>query len=216
MASRRIPAASVDAGHDDDLAHAGEARRLTTTVLGGSGLPVSHPPVAQRLASDSELARHVEQLVAEAFEAGRAEGRREGADEQAARLEHLAQAVTLTVTDVEERIEEARQAAVGGMLDLAVAIAEVVIGRTPHDDGAAVLRRVEEALEHLDERPLTLMVSPVDETAARTAADAIEDLAVEVDGSLAPGEARLRGGWSSADLTHGAAWEAVRRQLNGG
>jgi flagellar biosynthesis/type III secretory pathway protein FliH len=118
------------------------------------------------------------------------------------------------VTDVEERMEEARQATVGGLLDLSTAIAEAVIGRTPHDDGASLVRRVEEAMDLLDERPLTLAVSATDEEVVRRAAEGIDDLTVEVDPGLSPGEGRIRGGWSFADLTHAAAWEAIRRHLD--
>ncbi|MEM9609614.1 MAG: FliH/SctL family protein [Actinomycetota bacterium] len=214
MSTRRIPAASVDANDPTELVDDGRDRRLGNSTIAGEPVPFAHPPVERRLSSDPELRGLVDRLVAEAYDAGRADGLATGREEGASSIDRLAQAITLTVTDVEERMEEARQATVGGLLDLAIAIAEAVIGRTPHDDGAALVRRVEEAMDVLDERPLTLAVSASDEEAVRGAAEGIEDLAVEVDPSLSPGEGTLRGGWSFADLTHAAAWDAIRRHLD--
>lgn len=213
MNARRIPAASVDVGDSPEGVDDGRDRLLGNSTLADEPVPFAHPPVEQRLLSDPELSALVDRLVSEAYNTGRTEGLTAGRQGCAADTDRLAQAITLTVTDVEERMEEARQATVGGLLDLAVAIAEAVIGRTPHDDGAALVRRVEEAMDLLDERPLTLSVSATDESSVRAAASGLDDLTVEVDRSLSPGEGRLRGGWSFADLTHAAAWEAIRRHL---
>ena len=214
MSTRRIPGWSVTTDEEFVPVDPGELRRLDDARTIGEPVTFGQPAIERRLDLDPELRHHVDRMVAEAHAAGLAEGHAAGVAETVERLDRLSQAVTLTVTDVEERMEETRQTTVGGVIELATSIAEAVLGRTPHDDGAALLRRVEEALDLLDERPLTLSVSPIDLDVAEQAASSIEDLAVESDPGLQAGEARLRGGWSHADLTRAAAWDAVRRHLD--
>ncbi len=214
MSTRRIPASSVTTDEEFEPIDPGELKRLADARTIGEPLTFGQPAIERRLHLDPDLRAHVDRLVDEAHAAGFAEGHAAGVDETNARLDRLAQAITLTITDVEERMEQARQSTAGGVVELATAIAEVVLGRTPHDDGAALLRRVEEAMDLLDERPLVLSVSPDDLAVAEQAAAAIDDLTVEADASLQPGEARLRGGWSHADLTRAAAWESIRRHLD--
>ena len=214
MSTRRIPASSVSTDEEFEPIDPGELKRLADARTIGEPLTFGQPAIERRLRLDPDLTAYVDRLVRESQEAGYAEGHAAGVAEANERLDRLAQAITLTIPDVEERMEQARQSTTGGVVELATAVAEVVLGRTPHDDGAAVLRRVEEAMDLLDERPLVLSVSPDDLDVAEQAADDLDDLSVEADASLQPGEARLRGGWSHADLTRAAAWESIQRHLD--
>ncbi|MEO1062699.1 MAG: FliH/SctL family protein [Actinomycetota bacterium] len=214
MSTRRIPSWSVTTDEEFEPIDPGDLRRLADARTIGEPMTFGQPALERRLDLDPELRAYVTQRIAEAHAAGVAEGHMAGVIESTDRVDQLAQAVTLTITDVEERMEQARQATTGGIIDLSVSIAEVVLGRTPHDDGATMLRRAEEALDLLDERPLTLTVSPIDVELVEAAAAGLEDVVIATDASLQPGEAQLRGGWSHADLTRAAAWEAIRRHLD--
>ncbi len=178
------------------------------------GVAVGQPPVQRRLDLDPELAAHVTKLVAQAHTAGHLAGRAEGERAAMERADQLARSVALAVGEIEHVLERDRQAATGGIVELAVAIAETVIGRTPHDGGAAVVARIADALDHLDERPLTVRVAEDDLSAVRAAAEGLDDVVVQADASLSPGEARVSGAWSHADLTRAAAWAAIQRMLD--
>ena len=127
----------------------------------------------------------------------------------------LGRAITLACAEMVESLDSARRANVGGMVELARCMAELVMGRTPHDGGAAVLNRLREALERLDERELTISVNPEDVAMVSQGLSTELGLTISGDPSLAPGEARIRGGWSHADLTHAAAWAAVQNAVDG-
>lgn len=225
MKSRRIPGAAV-AGAGDAPAPFRPMHRIPSPAIAFDDTaeesipddlpavrPFGQPSVDERLRLDPELHAHVDRIVAQARADGEREGREAGRAEAEQRIDSLSRSVALSVSEIEDRLEHTRQANIGGLIDLAKAIAKQVIGRTPHDAGAALLARLEEVADLLDERPLTIRVSPTDADVIRAAKKGHPDLAVDVDASLQPGEAVVTGGWSHADLTHAAAWEALERHL---
>ena len=98
-------------------------------------------------------------------------------------------------------------------IDTAVAIAEFVLGRAPHDDGAALARRIAEALPALDDDELTIAIHPQDWDAVGEAVQLPAGVTIERDPALRPGEARITGRWAQADLTREAALAVAREVL---
>lgn len=165
-------------------------------------------------ALDARTRELLEAAAADAYERGVADGRAAGAASARAEAQRAAAAV---VAALEATAAEARalQAAVAdGDVRLASAIAEAVLGRTPHDGGAALLERVHEALSLLDDRPLVVRANPADVDLLADGLRAVGGLSVEPDAALAPGEARVVGQWGSAQLTRAAAWERLREVLD--
>lgn len=189
-------------------------RRITAAMLGEQARTIGQPPTERVLDLDPQLRAYLEAERQKAYASGYETGRSEGTAETLNRSDALARAITLACAETVEHLESARRANIGGMVDLARAMAEVVLGRTPHDGGAAVLARTREVLERLDERELAISVHPDD---LQLVASGLSDhlgATVNPDPSLQPGEARVRGGWSHADLTRAAAWDAVQAAID--
>jgi len=189
------------------------SRRLDGAAVAGEAHAFGQPPAPKTLELDPRLRALLDDETGRARDAGYALGLVDGQAQAGARVESLAAAIALAAAETGAQIAEARRSTIGGVVALAEAIAEAVIGRTPHDGGHSTLARVEQALEHLEDRPLTIVVHPVDEELLARALEGRSGLAVRADGRLTPGEARLEGGWSHADLTREAAWAAVREAL---
>lgn len=175
---------------------------------------VAHPrrvEVPAPGALPAELAALLEAERRDAFERGRAAGFEEG---RTAAAEAATRLLAELRTGLEEGIETLRRWRVeeaGRVVDLALRIVRHVLGREPVE-ASTVLARVRQALEAIDDAPLELAVHPDHAPALREALDPTT-VTVRGDASLAPGEARLRGPWSSADLTYDAACAAVLEVL---
>ncbi len=185
------------------------SRLLSRPEVRAAGRPLSEPDPS----ADPYTLRAVEEASDAAYERGRAEGRREAleearqlGDEAGARAAAGAQAA---ITDLTTELREFRHEQSSTVTDLARGIAEVVLGREPHDGGHALLRRCQEALAALDDTPLVVHANPADATVLRGVLDAD----VVDDPALSLGEARVRGTWGRADLTRAAAWELVGEAL---
>jgi flagellar biosynthesis/type III secretory pathway protein FliH len=190
-----------------------QSRRLSATALGEEAQSFGQPPIDKTLELDPRLRALLDEETRRAREQGYAEGLREGRTETDGHVERLAAAVALAASETTAKIDEARRATIGGVVALAEAIAEAVIGRTPHDDGQTVLSRTEEALELLEDRPLTIYVCPTEESFVARATAGRDGLVVRADAGLQRGEARIDGTWSHADLTREAAWDRIRQSL---
>lgn len=175
---------------------------------------VAHPrrvEVPAPGAPPAELLALLEAERRDAFERGRAAGFEEG---RTAAAETTAQLLAEVRASLEGglgtlrrwRLEEARRA-----VDLALRITRHVLGREPVE-AATVLARVRQALEAIDDGPLELVVHPDQVPALREALDPTT-VTVRGDPALASGEARIRGPWSSADLTYDAACQAIGEVL---
>ncbi len=175
---------------------------------------VAHPrrvDVPSPNALPAELVALLEAERRDAFERGRAAGFEEG---RAAAADAAVQLLAEVRAGLEEGIETLRRWRVeeaGRVVDLALRIVRHVLGREPVE-ASTVLARVRQALEAIDDAPLELTVHPDHVPALREALDPAT-VTLRGDASLAPGEARLRGPWSSADLTYDAACQAIGEVL---
>ncbi len=162
----------------------------------------------ETLALNPALSDWVSREIAEAYERGRQEGR----SMAAGRVDQLGSAIAMASARVGEFTETERIAATNTVIELSERIATLVLGRTPHDGGEAVLARVRKVLEDHDDAPFTVEVNP-DDLALLSAAITDDSVTVRPDPHLAPGEARVHGAWSHAELTRTAIWEAIRASL---
>jgi flagellar biosynthesis/type III secretory pathway protein FliH len=159
-----------------------------------------------------ELRELIDTETRSAFERGRQAGLEEGAAAARGADEGLPDALRRAFADGAATLAEERRRDAAEILQLAVEIARLATNRDPGDDARGLLERIRGALAELDDSPITVGVHP---SQASELADALDADAVEIvpDGSLAPGEAVLRGPWSSADLRWEARWRAVRSAL---
>lgn len=192
------------------------SRLLSGARVGAEPRPLRVPDPAD----DPFTQRRVDEASAAAYERGVADGRRQAVEEARAAAEEASGRAVAAVRDAAREVLaemgalRAEEAAAD--VTLACRIAEVVLGREPHDEGRALLERCRAALAALDDAPLTVRVSPSDAAVLREGLAADADAEVVEDGSLGPGEARIRGPWSQADLTRDAAWQLVREALGAG
>lgn len=158
-----------------------------------------------------ELLALVEQERREAFERGWAAGYDEGQTAAGEVATRLLGEIRGGLEEGLEALRRWRAEEAGRVVDLALRIARHVLGREPVE-AAAVLMRVRQALEAIDDSPLELEVHP-DHVEPLRGALGGSIATIRGDASLALGEARLRGPWSSVDLTFEAACEAIREAL---
>lgn len=183
-------------------------------VLRQPGLADAHAVLGPDPAAVDPVVRESVEQASEAafsrgYEAGVAEGRRAALADS----EDLAARLTSGAREAATTLQAARAEHAGAVLDLALEIARAVLGREPHDGGATLLERLRTVLTELDDAPLTVTVHPDDADAVARAVRDASELAVEADAGLRPGEARVRGPWSRAELTIDAALAAVREVL---
>ena len=159
---------------------------------------------------DDYVEQLIEQAQAEAFEAGRREGLAAGRAETADVARRVEASVAGAAADlVRMRTECVRQA-----IDAGIEVAEFVLGRAPHDDGATLAPRIEAALNNLDDEELLVMIHPQDWDAISAAVRLPNGVTMERDPSLRPGEARISGRWARAELTREAALAVAREVLS--
>lgn len=183
---------------------------ITTPVMGTAPRRLAAAPADRH---DPVVRDLVVRAAEEAHARGRQEGVREGMAMAAEHAEHLAATVADAIPRAVASAEAARVEQVEAMLDLAVGVAEAVLGREPHDGGEAIAAQVRAALDQVVEPHATVHVHPDD---VDLVARALADRPVEVTGdhTLAPGDARVRGGWAEVDLTRTAVWRAIREVLD--
>jgi len=195
-------------------------RRLAGAVIGGDARALAPPDPA----TDAFTAKRVAEASEAAYAKGVADGRRAAVNEAAEAARAAAERATAglgeAVGEVLGELRRLRAAEALADVELARGLAEIVLGREPHDDGQALLARCQDALSRLDDRPLEVRCHPEDAAAlapALTAGPAASaEVAVVEDASLAPGEARIAGRWAHAELTHAAAWRLIDEVLEVG
>jgi flagellar assembly protein FliH len=190
-----------------------KTRRIIGAEVAGQARAIGQPSIERTIHMDSAMSAQIDKMRESAYAEGLAEGRTQGTQEMGQRIESISASISLSCGELQDRLERSRQSHAGGVVQLAEAIAEAVIGRTPHDDGAAVLARVRAALDQLDDPLLRISVHPEDQGVVTDGLGDHPGIEVSADPSLSLGEARVSGGWSHADLTREAAWNAVRRSL---
>jgi len=190
-----------------------KTHRIIGAEVSGQPRAIGQPSMERTIQMDAAMSSRLDQMREAAYNKGLAEGRSQGSQEMGQRVESISAAITLSCGDLQERLERSRQSYAGGVVQLAEVIAEAVIGRTPHDEGAAILARVRAALDQLDDPQLRITVHPDDLGIVRDGLGSHPGIEVTADSNLSLGEAQISGGWSHADLTREAAWDAVRRSL---
>ena len=159
---------------------------------------------------DDATAELIEEARAEAFAAGRREGVAAGRAEMEGAIARVDAALRKAVQD----LYEYRQHAVSETLDAALEIAAFVVGQLPPDEGAAIARRIQDALVGLDDEDMAVAVHPQDWDAVSEMVRLPNGVTIERDPSLRPGEARVSGRWATAELTREAALEVAREVLS--
>jgi flagellar biosynthesis/type III secretory pathway protein FliH len=156
-----------------------------------------------------EVQELVERERERAYAAGRADGMAQAA---AAALDASGAAAALLRDTVEHeiaRLGDARAAHDGLMLDIAREIAAYVVDAVDTTAVDAVVQRIRAALADIDDVGLVAHVHAGQADAVATAL-ADQDLQVMPAEDVAPGDARLVGRWSVADLGQHQRWAAVQ------
>ena len=192
-----------------------DVRRADFVPDSGEAAAVLGTPKAALHASPEERERA-------AFEEGRAAGRAElpwaEAEALASAIDAVEQAARALASLRSSYLDLHRRA----LVDLALAVAERVLGREIEADGDALAGVIAQALEAAgEERPLRLRLAPGDhETlsaghAPRLAALLEESgVAVDADPELAPGGLRLEAGRTEVDARIGEILKRVKENLH--
>jgi len=162
---------------------------------------------------DPVVRASVDEATAVAYERGFADGMNAGRREAYAEADELANVIRTASLDAAVRLAEARAARSFEVIELALTITEQILGREPHDGGLVLLDRLRSALENLDDEPLRIFCHPEDAPVIERGIVGARNVRVEPDDLLQPGEARVQGPWSQADLTFAGALEAIREVL---
>jgi flagellar biosynthesis/type III secretory pathway protein FliH len=189
-------------------------RVVSATVIGAgvhrlaAAPPDRHDPIVRQL---------VEQATAEAYERGlrdgRDHGRAEAREATAEQVSRLGASVVAALEATGQQVRAAGDELIESSFELAVAMAEAILGVEPHDGGTVIAARVRDALARMEDTTPVVVAHPDDVEVLSAALADQRDVTVAADPGLAPGEARIRGGWAKADLTRAAAFAAVRREL---
>jgi flagellar biosynthesis/type III secretory pathway protein FliH len=149
----------------------------------------------------------------DAYDRGKRDGLAEGqraADAAIIQLgQQISQAFDLAITE----LNACKRERTAFLISEAIAIAEFIVGADMSATADVLSTRIEEALGSIDDAPLTIHVSAADVDAISAALDGHSGLTVVADANLSRGEARVTGPWVEADITMGAAIEAVREAL---
>lgn len=167
------------------------------------GSPVDAPP-------DPELVALLQDAATQGYERGREAGLREG---RATVASQVPAAVGAAFDEGVRALAGWQQAHASDVVGLAVEIARRVLGREPSEETTLLAGRVEQALAALDDSPLTISVHPSDLEATAAGVADREGVSASPDPSLRPGEARITGPWSRADLTREAGLAAIAGAL---
>lgn len=190
------------------------SRVLTGSVLGTGSHRLAAAPRDQL---DPVVRDLLDKATAEGYERGLRDGHAQGVAAAEARsvaqLDQLTASVTGAVEQAARMAKDACDQDIESAFELAMAIAEAVIGHQPHDGGEVVAERVRETLGLLADPTAVVRVNPDEQELVATALGDLSGVIVEADPMLGPGEARVRGGWAEADLTRATAFAAIRRDL---
>lgn len=174
------------------------SRLLHAPAVGDAARRLDAPAPVLDQATRELLAR----TEADAFARGRAEGERAAQQATAAAAERAAQAMADAVSAVAVQLRADATARAADVVDVARRLAEAVLDHELTAGGTALLDRVRAAVDVLDHGPFTVHVAATDHGLLADHGHALPaGTSVEVDDRLAPGEARITGPWSGADLT---------------
>jgi flagellar biosynthesis/type III secretory pathway protein FliH len=173
---------------------------------------IAQPSPGDVLRLDPALAAHVDQLIADAAANAYQRGLDEGRTHSAQQVAALEASISAGLGELRHLVVQHREHFGADVVDLAEAIATVVIDRTPHDGGRALLDRVADELDAITNGTAVVAVHPDDlATVAATVND--DDVSVVMDPRLQPGEVKIHTEWSTIERTRDAAWEIIRQTL---
>lgn len=159
---------------------------------------------------DGELAQFVEDTRAAAYE----QGHRDGVAAGRAQMTDMARRIEAALQMAAADAERMRAAMVAEVLHSAFAVAEYATGVQPIADATVLTERIQRALETLDDEQVTIGVNPADWDAVASNLQLPRGITIDRDPTLQPGEALMRGTWSSIDLTREAALSVAREVLS--
>ncbi len=167
---------------------------------------------ADVLRLDPALAAYVDQLIAEAAASGYQRGLDEGRSHSSQQMAALERSISAGLAEHRHLVVEHREQFGADVVDLAVAVATVVIDRTPHDGGRALLERVADELDAIPAGAAVVAVHP-DDLSTVAAAVNDDDVSVVMDPRLQPGEMKIHTEWSTVERTREAAWDIIGQTL---
>lgn len=145
------------------------------------------------------------------YREGHAAGVAESLDAVRAREDRATSAIATAVTHAEHAIGEAIRGSAGDVLDLGLQIARVIVGAAADEWARSLGMRLLSVLSSLDDDDLVVRVHPDDLEEVRDLLPS--SVGFTADEALRPGDARIAGRWSQADLTLEQAWRAVEAEL---
>ena len=167
-------------------------------------LEAAGPAPVRRLVGDASLAipsrEEIEAEKAAAHDAGVVEGRALGFEDAVRRSNELHATLMQSVQHVQDQVAAERRELLSGITELALEIATEMMGRTPHDDGAALVQRLRQMAVESPGAFTRVAVSTLDEPLVAESLSSM-GIAVSTAADLSPGEARIDGDWASAQLT---------------
>ncbi len=158
---------------------------------------------------DGEVTQIIERAEAAAYQ----QGRQDGAAAARADMAATAQRIESGLHTAAVEADRMRTAVVTEALEAGLAVAEYVMGVRPVTDPAALAERIQEAIAGLDDETIVVGVNPDDWDAVSAIVALPLHISIDRDPTLQPGEARLRGTWSSIDVTRKAAMAIAREAL---
>jgi flagellar biosynthesis/type III secretory pathway protein FliH len=169
-----------------------------------------------RVIGDPQLAlptpQAIEEANAAAYQRGHQDGRAAGLREASSQAEQLHRSLIDSTTQLARTQRDQRQQLLAGLIDLATDIAGVIIGRTPHDGGAAVADRLQTLMHESAKPPLRVEVSESDHASMEQVLTP-HDTAVAMAPDLSAGDIRVIGEWSHSAATLDSVATTVREAL---
>jgi flagellar biosynthesis/type III secretory pathway protein FliH len=159
---------------------------------------------------DGALAEHLAQAEAAAYQRGISEGAAAARADMAA----IATRFEAAIRGAMSQAAQLRSEVITESIEAGLAVAEYVTGLPRATDAAALSARIHEAISSLDDERLVIGVNPADWSLVADTIQLPGNVTLESDASLQPGEARVRGTWSSIDMTRRAALAIAREVLS--
>lgn len=154
----------------------------------------------------------IEEANAAAYQRGHEDGMAAGFNEASNRAEQLHRSLIDATAQLAQRNHDQRKQLLAGLIDLATDIAGVIIGRTPHDGGAAVADRVRTLMHESAGPPLRVEVSASDQASVEQVLTP-HNTAVATAPELSSGEIRVIGEWSHSTATLDSVAATVHEAL---
>lgn len=195
------------AAHEDDAA-SGDSDRV-------EALPALH--------EEESLEQRLQAEFKAGFDEGRRHTERNLRAELASQLQEERKRITSFAQAIETSVAELRSAVERDTVKLAIAIAERIVKREIERDAETVVRQIQEAVRRLvGVEKVKIRVHPKDEELVRSlrssliaSSDAVRELAIEVDESIASGGCILESDSGNVDASISTQFERIETALFG-